>query len=216
MEQTAEGGAYTPGYILEIRKEIGDKKITYDEAVRKILCQNNMEEIIPVNVWELARRLGFNVLEGNFQDKHTSGMMIDSQEIINPFRSKRVIIINRLDSDEIQAFTIAHELGHFILHKKGQETFFEAFHFAYTLAGKNELSSDVWLRKAREDEADYFAACLLMPRDKFINSVITSRNRNSNMWLIKELAITYMVPEEAVEKRIKEIESKRKRPRGLS
>ena len=95
------GDEFTPGYILQIRKEIEDKTITFDEAVREILEKNYMEKSIPVNVWELARRLGFQVLEGDFQDKHTSGMMIDSQDIISPFKSKRAIIINRLDKDEV-------------------------------------------------------------------------------------------------------------------
>ena len=208
------GDEFTLGYILQIRKEIEDKTITFDEAVREILEKNYMEKSIPVNVWELARRLGFQVLEGDFQDKHTSGMMIDSQDIISPFKSKRAIIINRLDKDEVQAFTIAHELGHFILHQKRHETFFEAFHFAHSLAGKGRLTSTEWLQKVREDEADYFAACLLMPRDIFINSIVTSRNWNSPVWLTKELAIAYMVPEKAVEKRIKEIEGRHKRTRG--
>lgn len=34
------GDEFTPGYILQIRKEIEDKTITFDEAVREILEKN--------------------------------------------------------------------------------------------------------------------------------------------------------------------------------
>ncbi|MGL4904614.1 MAG: ImmA/IrrE family metallo-endopeptidase, partial [Cetobacterium sp.] len=69
---------------------------------------------------------------------------------------KKIIIINeeahKLEEDKI--FTIAHEIGHFFLHTIEKKP--------YVLCRHGELGN-----KQEEDEADYFAACLLMPEKIF-------------------------------------------------
>lgn len=70
-----------------------------------------------------------------------------------------VIGVNSLDAPNRQRFTIAHEIGHLLLHKD------EAFHVdeRFPIGLRNDESSKATDEK--EIEANQFAAELLMPRD---------------------------------------------------
>lgn len=78
-------------------------------------------------------------------------------------------------------FTIAHELGHYILHRQGSSVF--------------ECSEYDMLRweskeKRMETEADVFASCLLMPIDDFRNQIKT---KVVNIDILDECAKRYGV-----------------------
>lgn len=68
---------------------------------------------------------------------------------------------NRQDSKRGR-FTLAHELGHFFLdeHRLGLK---------YGLLEPHASFHNINQKSIIEEEADYFASCLLMPRDKFRN-----------------------------------------------
>ena len=68
---------------------------------------------------------------------------------------------NRQDSKRGR-FTLAHELGHFFLdeHRLGLK---------YGLLESHASFHNINQKYLIEEEADYFASCLLMPRDKFRN-----------------------------------------------
>jgi Zn-dependent peptidase ImmA (M78 family) len=75
-------------------------------------------------------------------------------------REKKTIYLAVDESPIRQAFTVAHELGHLILHKKKQELFFR--HQAKEFNGdskEDKPSND------DEKEANWFAAALLMPKE---------------------------------------------------
>src|SRR6266481_2962578 len=84
------------------------------------------------------------------------------------FRGKRMRVAGLLDrqakeiavatqfSKEIVRFTAAHEIGHWLLHPG------EIMHRDRPVEG---LSRDVGRRPPFEVEADYFAACFLMPEN---------------------------------------------------
>lgn len=69
-----------------------------------------------------------------------------------------IIGINRDQAVVRQRFTMAHEYGHYILHEGLQSHFDERFRINY----RNEASATAG--SVVEIEANYFAACLLMPR----------------------------------------------------
>lgn len=71
---------------------------------------------------------------------------------------KTIIYINKVLSPTRKTFTLAHEFGHFILHN-GQNKFRLDFVDRYN----NKDSHD-------EAEANYFAASLLMPKERFLRA----------------------------------------------
>ena len=118
------------------------------EAMAQIaLCEasfNNKN----VDVVELANLLGYSVFQADFENDIAGKVEKNSNEAI--------IYINRNDKPERQRFTIAHEIGHILLHhNNNQDIDFIDYR------NKGEYSQ-------KEFEADNFPAALLMPKDRSI------------------------------------------------
>ena len=78
----------------------------------------------------------------------------------------------RYDKNQIlerQQFSIAHELGHLLLHKLSKKNSREVY---YRKTGNNSRL---------EWEANEFAAALLMPRDEFINFCVNNADTFGNV-----------------------------------
>jgi Zn-dependent peptidase ImmA (M78 family) len=71
-------------------------------------------------------------------------------------RDRATILVSRRFSFEVRRFTAGHEIGHYMLHPHIGER---------TLHRELALKSHTADRPALEKEADYFSACLLMPRN---------------------------------------------------
>jgi len=69
-------------------------------------------------------------------------------------RERRIVEISRRFPNEVQLFTAAHEVGHILLHPDVPQ-----LHRDVAVDGRSQS------RDWREQEADRFAACFLMPRD---------------------------------------------------
>jgi Zn-dependent peptidase ImmA (M78 family) len=104
----------------------------------------------PIPVLEIIESVGFNYdfrMDGVYQDKDLlGGLHLDS----------KMIVINQhiAEQEGRMHFTAAHELGHLMLHASENKecSEFDGLH--------NEFDKNI------EMEADFFAACLLMPTDK--------------------------------------------------
>ena len=79
-------------------------------------------------------------------------------------RNRSTILVSRRYSFEVQRFTAAHEIGHFIMHPQVGDR---------TLHRELPLNGPRGNRPPMEQEADYFAACLLMPRKAVVNEFNT-------------------------------------------
>lgn len=82
-----------------------------------------------------------------------------------------VIFTNTCSRLSREIFTLAHEIGHITLHMNEEAAFIDD---NITISGR---SIDI-----REQEANYFAACLLMPTDeveRFLDLQLASFNENS-------------------------------------
>ena len=109
-----------------------------------------------------------------------------------------VIGVNALHSRTRQRFTIAHEVGHYLLHKDEALHVDEFFPFA-----KRDKSSSA-AEDTREVEANQFAAELLMPASMLradLLSVLPQLDFESGK-SIRKLARQYMVSEQAMTIRI--------------
>lgn len=119
-----------------------------DLAATRLLGQHRAARP-PIDVDGLAAELGIAVVLRAFEDADVSGML---------FRGEREVIgVNSAHSPRRQRFTIAHEIGHHVLHP-GRELILDA---PVRVNFRDRTSSMATDRE--EIEANAFAAVLLMP-----------------------------------------------------
>lgn len=151
-----------------------------EEFTSDILLNNDMYTI-PVDVIMLAHNNEIKVFEAEL-DKNISGAIR-----FNNDTKKFEILVNSKDSKVRQRFTIAHELGHFFLHKDILES--EDIHI--DILYRTEKTPE---EVEREKEVDYFAGALLM------NRTLLKKLRNS--YSITELAEMFEVSASAMTVRL--------------
>ena len=124
---------------------------------------------IPVDVIALAEELGIDVYEVFFDNDNVSGYI--STEDNKPF-----ICVNKRHPSTRQYFTIAHEIGHFVLHQDILDNNITVPTYYKTGEGINncvmarssiEFTNSIEYKR-NETQANQFAANLLMPKDEFI------------------------------------------------
>ncbi|MBS1511075.1 MAG: ImmA/IrrE family metallo-endopeptidase [Bacteroidetes bacterium] len=108
---------------------------------------------LPINIEELAKKRGLDVLPYDL-GQDVSGLLAIKD-------GKGTIGYNITDASVRRRFTIAHELGHYELHKEKSDLFVDQ-QFIYRRQN-SPLSFEL---KEMENEANYFASCILMPTDQ--------------------------------------------------
>lgn len=142
---------------------------------------------VPVPVEALARSLEAT-LTFEAYDGDVSGMLYRTED-------QAVIGVNSSHAPTRQRFTIAHELGHLVMHK-GQEMFIDRFARVNWRNGESNRE---------EMEANAFAAELLMPRkfvEQHVEKVVAARKHVSPQDLVDELARSFRVSPEAMSYRL--------------
>lgn len=129
---------------------------------------------IPVDPFEVARKEGIELLPGEFSDGF-DGRIRFIKEISCFAISYRRTGFRR--SEGRVRFTLAHELGHYYLHRK------------YLLTGECHSSVTNFVSKDQmEVEADKFAAALLMPMELFRKRINVLRSRVADLSDLVKLA----------------------------
>ena len=118
---------------------------------------NKYRESIPVDLDEICRELGVRVRTA-YLNKDMSGMIETNG------RKQYTITVNENDHRLRQRFTIAHELGHYIMHRVliGNGT---SDNRAYR-STPDGMYYNTNIGRAEETDANKFAASVLMPWDK--------------------------------------------------
>lgn len=111
----------------------------------------------PVPIEKVAEHYGFNVLEANLSSS-ISGYILINDEFIEKYNSNKIILVNSNNTYKRRRFTIAHELGHYLLEVDKDDRY-------YAFRDETNQGND------HERAADSFAANLLMP-EKLINKEI--------------------------------------------
>ena len=119
-----------------------------ERAAQKLLEANEVTRA-PIPVQELANTLNIDVRYSEASEDVSGALIRDADSA--------VIAVNSAQHENRQRFTIAHELGHFLLHRGTKLHFDDDFRIDY----RNATSSDA--TKKEEIEANGFAAALLMP-----------------------------------------------------
>lgn len=109
---------------------------------------------MPVDLDRVSRQLGLSVNRFDFTKLKDQGQGIENASGFLS-RPKGVIVLNSNHSETRQRFTLAHEIGHYILHADMETEIVWRDHLS--AAGTDP----------REMEANRFAGALLMPEDLF-------------------------------------------------
>lgn len=117
---------------------------------------------LPIDLTRVTDQLDMAVMEGSFKDKDIEGAFD---------RVSKTIYLSDEDGFERKNFTIAHELGHFKLHEDRPLDVFTMHQL--------ERLRDCDVSKSSDDpeaQADYFAMCLLMPKQLIVQLWETVRD----------------------------------------
>jgi Zn-dependent peptidase ImmA (M78 family) len=148
--------------------------------------QNSMKGA-PVNLEQLCTRIGVE-LEKTSLDENISGML----EKVNDTEYK--ITVNTNKSLGHQRFTIAHEIGHLVMHRHLIGEGLDDRAYRSTTVGKYDNSK---ITNTHEAEANKFAASLLLPKDLVLKAVIEYGKEN-----IEALKDHFQVSSRAMEIRL--------------
>lgn len=136
---------------MAILTKEGQRKI--DDMVEKVKLFTGLS--YPENTLEeIAEALGVEVFISDFEEPNINGVI--KYENDNG-KEEPKIFVNKKYSPEKRTFTLAHELGHFMLHK-GEK--YRIDRFDYSQDSEASL---------QETEANYFAASLLVPTNKLLD-----------------------------------------------
>jgi Zn-dependent peptidase ImmA (M78 family) len=140
----------------------------------------------PVDLDTLARELGLSVIYADDLGANVAGML---DRAADPERgTSYTIYVNADDPHRRRRFTLAHELGHYLLHRDLMDT---------------ELVDDKMYRSPLgswyERQANRFAADLLLPAH-----LVRSEFKAGN-WTVGELAQIFDVSDQAIRIRLEEL-----------
>lgn len=156
-----------------------------EEKAFQLLKDYNCLET-PINIKSLIKKLGIKLSPYDLGEDVSGVLVID--------RGNHKIGYNSTESLVRQRFTLAHEVGHFILHCNDKNEGLFVDHTKYMFRKGSPNSKEYRL----EMQANQFAAALLMP-EKLINREVAYLNAEyefiSDHDLIERLAKTFKVSE---------------------
>ena len=145
-----------------------------------------------VDIVDFAQNLGFVVGNAELPDDEDGFLAIQPQDSGENKSLRKVIGVNSKRPLDLKRFIIAHEVAHWALHYKDGQVYLHR----ENKKGKNR----------EENEADYFAAALLMPRTSFKQKYLELEAKGlSKSVICALLASIFKAPVESVSRRIGEV-----------
>jgi Zn-dependent peptidase ImmA (M78 family) len=148
------------------------------------ILKENKIKTAPVDIEQIAEHYGLVIIRQPAEEK-VSGFILRENESV-------IIGVNSIHHTNRQRFTIAHEIGHFLLHR-GEMIHIDSDRKAFEINLRDEQASTGL--SPNEKEANLFAAELLMPRSLLTQDVrkIGRIDLLYNEDIIRELAKKYKV-----------------------
>lgn len=134
---------------------------------------------------DIAKALGIEVFESDFTEYPNVDGLLEYKDENNKPAPK--IFLNKDRPNTRKKFTLAHEIGHYVLHKDDKVRY---------RIDELDYSNDSETIKL-ETEANYFAASLLVPTDK-LKKILSLSNNDYNI-----TADFFGVSKPVIENRIK-------------
>lgn len=146
-----------------------------------------------VPVIEIAKVLGFNIYTTRFNNYYVKATIGISKQLIDKYKSDKVIILSNEYTDEEILFSLCFELAHYIYDSNPNDEYSHTYRI-------NEPINDKELRTI------HFVDALLMPITSFKEAYTElSRNINDTELLIHALSDTFNAPQVAVKRRLKQV-----------
>lgn len=167
------------------------RKRKIQAMVEALLAENGIEEA-PVPVSQIAEAKGARI--------HLDHLEGDLSGFLYRDKDKAVIGVNTSHSPSRQNFTVAHELGHLLLHDQEQLHVDRDF--------RVRLRSDVSSQGTdeAEKEANFFAASLLMPKEFLDRDLANEESIDLfDDKFLRELGRKYEVSTQALVNRLKNL-----------
>jgi Zn-dependent peptidase ImmA (M78 family) len=145
----------------------------------------------PVDVHAVAKRLGIETAEANLDDSHSAFLVIKN--------NKPRIFVSKHHHPNRQRFSIAHEIGHFLLHHvpsaKANGLYIDE---KLDLYYRKSVPADGAIDFALERQANRFAAELLMPKG-LVEQYLEDENLDiTEDKAMRKLALAFKVSEQAM------------------
>lgn len=165
-----------------VRRKLIEKKVAE-------LLKRSGKASIPVDVKAIAEKEGVIVVSDPESTDEISGFFLIDE-------GQPIIGVNGNHAETRQRFTIAHELGHFLLHQQTEGV----PHVDRSLVVRFRNSQSSSGEYVEEMEANLFAAELLMPSSELAKTLqhLNFFDMDGNDEKIKELAAKYRVSEQAM------------------
>jgi Zn-dependent peptidase ImmA (M78 family) len=158
-----------------------------ESNISRLLRDNQIRQP-PIPVERIAQALGATIRSLPLRESEVSGMLYRDGDI-------RVIGVNSLHHPHRRRFTIAHEIGHLLLHK-GEQVHIDR---SFRVNLRDDRSA---LGTQREEiQANLFAASLLMPREFLMADLKEGIDFEADADL-KRLAERYQVSAQALTLRV--------------
>lgn len=166
--------------------------IDAEDLVNTLL--NNPEYNLKLNkrrvpVMGIAKVLGFTIYTTKFNDYNVKATIGISKQLIDKYKSDKVIILSSGYTDEEILFSLCYELAHYIYDSNPSDEYSHTYRI-------NDI----------EPRAIRFADALLMPLTSFKEAYTElSHNINDPALLIHALSNTFNAPQVAVQRRSKQV-----------
>ena len=130
-------------------------RLALEETAEKVIQENNVDPSNGYDIVSLAKGMGFYVGTALLDENEDGFIMVNTEgtKLLGTEYNKIIVVNDSRDLD-LKRFIIAHELGHYVINGKDSEIF----------AHRKKEGDE---RADNEQEVDYFAASLLMPKSAF-------------------------------------------------
>ena len=193
---------------MELTKlEVRNMTLTKIEYMTEDLILDKNCMSLPVDIIGLATADGFSVYAIDFTkisgEEETKGaLLVKSANENHPSVVKQIYFQKDLPLDERRR-VIAHEYGHYYLHKnENDDEFYSCF--------RVERFTNEEARDAAELQAELFARCLLMPKILFMCEYGKLKEKKHLKWIGKSVARylsgVFNVPEVIVHERLNDLD----------
>ncbi|MBR2949949.1 MAG: ImmA/IrrE family metallo-endopeptidase [Lachnospiraceae bacterium] len=158
---------------------------------------NYRDEQEAIDIIQIAKNMGFAIGNAILDDDDDGFIIVkEGEKEILGIKTDKLIGVNSARTLEWKRFIIAHEIAHYRLHYSSNQYKGMYAHRDHK-KGKNDI----------ENDADYFAANLLMPREKFSEKFKEFKKMGLDYEeIVLLLARKFVVTSKMIERRIGELE----------